>query len=73
MVDMSIFDMSIFDMSILYLMCFMAIGMAMVLLTILLLILQQGVIEVSEPRKPILITEILLMIALMSVGVYVVT
>ena len=61
------------DIVILYFMSFMGIGMAIVLLTILLLILKRGVVEVSEPRKYILIPEILLMLGLIGLGIYAVT
>lgn len=53
-----------------YIINFMAIGMAISLGTILGLIFKRGLVQVNEPRKWILIIELILIVSTLCLGVY---
>ena len=56
-----------------YIINFIAIGLAVVLWMILLLIAKKGQVMVIEPRKWILYPEIVLMVAIVGLAIYNIT
>jgi len=53
-----------------YLINFIAIGLAITLLMILTLVFKRGVVDVTEPRRPVLVLEIFLMIGVIGLAIY---
>lgn len=53
-----------------YIINFMAIGLALILGIILGLIYQKGVVDVTEPRRWVLITELVLMVAIIGLATW---
>ena len=56
-----------------YIINYMTIGLVIVMFIILSIIYLQGKAECTEPRKPILITKLILMIAILWLAVYNIT
>ena len=53
-----------------YFINFIAIGLAITLLMILTLVFKRGVVDVTEPRRPVLVLELLLMIGIIGLALY---